>query len=76
MEITLRLDEELVARARDCAERRQTTLDDMVAELLREASERDATIEAWARRTRETAGRSEPGWRFSRAEVYDRPVLK
>ncbi len=75
MEITLTLDDELVARARAVAEARQTTLDAMVAELLRQDSERIAAIEAWVGRTREQAGRSEPGWRFDREELYDRRVM-
>ncbi|MBI2298219.1 MAG: hypothetical protein HYU66_04580 [Armatimonadetes bacterium] len=75
MEITLTLDEELVERARTCAERRQTTLDHMVAELLRREGERLDAIEAWVQYTREHAGRSEPGWRFNREEIYDRRVL-
>ncbi len=75
MEITLTLDDDLVARARTVAEARQTTLEAMVAELLRQESDRLAEIESWVTRTRANAGRSEPGWRFRRDEVYDRRAL-
>jgi hypothetical protein len=75
MEITLTLDDELVARARACAERRQTTLDGLVKEFVQEGCRR-AAIAEFVRLSREHAGRSEPGWRFNREEIYDRPILK
>lgn len=71
MEITLTLDEELVARARRCAERRQTTLDAMVAELLCREDERAAAIEAHTRRALEHGGHAGPGYRFRRADCYE-----
>jgi Asp-tRNA(Asn)/Glu-tRNA(Gln) amidotransferase A subunit family amidase len=76
VEITLTLDDDTAAQVQALAQRRQTTLADLVAELVRQANEREAGIEAYIRRTRETAGRSEPGWRFDRAEIYDRQVLR
>ena len=45
MDVTLRLDEELVEQARECAERRQTTLDELVAELLPRERERLAQVD-------------------------------
>jgi hypothetical protein len=74
MEVTLTLDADLVERARSTAERRQTTLDALVADYLRQVSEREAAVEAYVRRTRQTAGRSAQGWRFRREECYDRTV--
>lgn len=76
MEITLNLDEQVVERARACAEQRQTTLDELVEQTLREIGERQARIDAWVRWTLAHAGRSEPGWRFNRDELYDRPILR
>ncbi|MBI2299522.1 MAG: hypothetical protein HYU66_11370 [Armatimonadetes bacterium] len=74
MEITLTLDDEVVERASALAERRQRTLDELVAGFLRELSEREAAIEAHARRAREHGGHPGPEYRFRREDCYDRSV--
>jgi hypothetical protein len=68
MEITLTLDDRLVALARECAERRQTTLDGLVEEFLQQACRR-AAVEEFLRLANEHGGCSEPGWRFDREEA-------
>ncbi len=76
MEITLKVDGELVARLREDAERRKTTVEERILQHLHSAYQTSERIEAYVRRTRETAGRSEPGWRFNREECYDRSTEK
>lgn len=76
VEITLNLVDEVVALARACAVRPSSTLDELIEGQLRQVAERIALMEAPAQWTREHAGRSEPGWRFNREEIYDRPILK
>jgi len=75
MEITLTLADELVERARRWAEQRQTTLDGLVADCLRELREREASIEAYVQWTLEHGGHAGPGYRFRREDCYDRRVL-
>ena len=71
MEITLTLDDELVARARTVAEARQTTLDSLFRELLEEACQAGAGDE-FVRLAHEHSGRSALGWRFHREAFHDR----
>lgn len=71
MEITLTLDDELLARVRALAVQRQATLDDLLSEQLRKLCEMDEQTEAWVRRTRETAGHAGRGYRFRRADAYE-----
>jgi predicted transcriptional regulator len=71
MVITLTLDDEVVARARELAEGRQQTLDALVAAMVRERCAASVAAE-WAQFTAEHAGCSEPGWRFERAACYER----
>lgn len=71
MEITLRLDDALIERARDLAERRQTSLDELFGELLRQATGA-AAIEEFLRLAAAHGACSAPGWRFDRDACHDR----
>jgi hypothetical protein len=71
MEITLKVDDEVEARARAFAAQRETTVEALVSEYLRELDTR-----SWGERFREFtarhAGRSAPGYRFDREACHDR----
>jgi hypothetical protein len=69
---TIQVDDELLSRARLCAERRGTTLEEMLVGFLRDLCEREEAVEAFIRRCNEHAGRAEPGWRFDREECHRR----
>jgi hypothetical protein len=76
--ITLSIDEKVVARARAAARKRGTSLNQMIRDYLEEVtaparSNRDA--EALERLWNEHEGDSK-GWRFNRDELHDRSQLR
>ncbi len=78
MNVTLSIDEELVSRARELAAQRGTSLNGMIRELLEDATSatsrevRLAELEGlWATGEGHSGGR-----RWTREELYDRPVLR
>ena len=72
MDITLSIDEETLARARAFAAQRRMTLEELLAEQLRQATAREEAIRSFERRALEQPGRSAPGWRFDRDACHDR----
>lgn len=78
MNLTLSIDDRLVAEARKVAEARGMSLNQMVREELERLTatlsgdELVQQLEAqWARE-----GRGSGGWRWNREEIHDRPVLR
>ena len=78
MNVTLSIDEELVRRARELAAQRGTSLNGMIRELLQEATSatsREAMLAEleglWGKSEGDSRGR-----RWTREELYDRPVLR
>ncbi|NOZ96081.1 MAG: ribbon-helix-helix protein, CopG family [Acidobacteria bacterium] len=78
MNVTLSIDDRIVERARELAARQGTSLNQMIRQLLEEAtaaSSPDVLLaeleELWEAEVGDSGGRS---WR--RDELYDRPVLR
>ncbi len=71
MGITLNLDDETAERALALARERALTVDQLVSELLRRACD-EGPGDAFALSADRYHGRSEPGWRFNRAECWGR----
>jgi hypothetical protein len=77
--ITLAIEDEVVAEVRKYAVANNTTVNGLV----REYFSRIATFESRAAKTRQellelsetSEGRLEEGWKWNRQELYDRPVL-
>lgn len=75
MELVITLDDDLAARARAEAERRGLTLDALLRGYLAEvtsASDQVQAVAEFLRLASQPSGEPEPGWRFKRAELYDR----
>ncbi len=75
--VTLTLDEATLAAGKHYAQRRKTTLDSVVGDLLRNATlaDRKAAAAEMVRLMNKYPGRS-AGKRWTREELYDRPVLR
>ena len=75
--ITLALDGETLAAGRDYAQRRNTTLNNLVRELLRKTTmpDRNAAAREKIHLMNKYSGRSS-GKRWTRAELYDRQVFR
>ena len=78
MNVTLSIDEKLLARARELAHERGTSVNQLVRDYLERltggsgpADVMDELERLWT----EQGGRS-GGWKWNREEVYDRPVLR
>jgi len=75
MNLTLRIDEQLLQKARAYARARNTTLNQMIRDFLEQITSRTDPHEAadeFARVAREHAGRSEDGLRFDRDAIHSR----
>lgn len=79
MNITLSADDELVAKAREVAQARGTTLNELVRGYLQDLVgqlDRAAIAEEFIKLCEEGQGRSPEGWKFNREEIYDRKVFR
>lgn len=75
MNLTLSLDRELLEKSREAAKRQHTSVNNLVREYLRNlVNETDAesAAEEFAEIARDSGGRSDEGWKFSRDGIYDR----
>jgi len=75
MNLTLAVDEATVEKAREVARQQGTSLNALLREYIERLAGRPSGAEL-AERLRahwehDPAGRSEPGWRFDRDEIYD-----
>ena len=78
MNVTLSIDEKLLARARELAHERGTSVNQLVRDYLERLTGRWGPVDVmekleslWS----EQGGRS-GGWKWNREEVHDRPVLR
>ena len=77
MNVTLSIDDQTLARARSLAQRRGTSLNQMIRDYLDTltASDPSRAVAELERLWREEEGDSS-GWTWNREEAYDRPVLR
>ncbi len=78
MNITVEIDDELLARVQEVAERRGTTVDEMIRENLEKLAPKKSPEEALRELRRlwdENPGDS-GGERWTREELYDRRILR
>lgn len=77
MNVTLSIDEQTLARARQLAQRRGMSLNEMIRDYLETltASDPARAVEELERLWSEEEGDSD-GWKWNREELYDRPVLR
>ena len=77
MNVTLSIDDQTVARARQLAQQRGTSLNQMIRDYLDSltASDPAQTVAELRRLWQEEQGNS-GGWKWNREELYDRPVLR
>ena len=78
MNVTLSIDEKLLARARELAHERGTSVNQLIRDYLERITGRSGpsnVMEQLERLWSEQSGRS-GGWKWNREEVYDRPVLR
>lgn len=78
MNVTLSIDEKLLARARELAHERGTSVNQLIRDYLERltggsgpADVMEQLEQLWS----EQSGRS-GGWKWNREELYDRPVLR
>jgi uncharacterized protein DUF6364 len=77
MNVTLSIDDQTLARARELAQQRGTSLNQMIRDYLESltASDPSQAVEQLRRLWREEEGDS-GGWKWNREEIHDRPVLR
>ena len=78
MNVTLSIDEKLLARARELAYERGTSVNQLIRDYLERLTGRsgpEEVMEQLERLWSEHEGRS-GGWKWNRDDVYDRPVLR
>jgi hypothetical protein len=77
MNVTLSIDDQILARARSLAQRRGTSVNQMIRDYLESltASDPAQAVGELERLWQEEEGNSN-GWSWNREEVYDRPVLR
>jgi hypothetical protein len=77
MNVTLSIDDQTLARARQLAQQRGTSLNQMIRDYLDSltASDPAQTVAELRRLWQEEEGDSD-GWKWNREELYDRPVLR
>jgi hypothetical protein len=77
MNVTLSIDDQTLARARQLAQQRGTSLNQMIRDYLDSltASDPAKTVAELERLWKEGKGNS-GGWKWNREELYDRPVLR
>ncbi len=74
MNVTLSIDDEVIAEARKRAEAMGTSVNQLVREYLEQLAgkgDRKQAAEEFVRLSRESRGNSN-GWKFNREELYDR----
>ena len=78
MNVTLSVDERVLARARELAHERGTSVNQLIRDYLERITGRSGpsdVMEQIERLWADQSGRS-GGWSWNREEVYDRPVLR
>lgn len=78
MNVTLSIDEGLLARARELAHERGTSVNQLIRDYLERLTGGSGSadvMEQLERNWSEQAGHS-GGWKWNREELYDRPVLR
>ena len=77
MNVTLSIDDQTLARARQLAQRRGMSLNEMIRDYLETLTGSDPVqaLEELERLWSEEEGDS-GGWKWNREELYDRPVLR
>lgn len=77
MNVTLSIDDETLARARQLAQQRGTSLNQMIRDYLASLTTSDPakTVAELELLWKEGKGNS-GGWKWNREEIYDRPVLR
>jgi Family of unknown function (DUF6364) len=77
MNVTLAIDDQILSRARQLAQRRGISLNEMIRDYLAEVT---ASAPAQALAELEILWEEEKGdsggWKWNREELYDRPVLR
>jgi hypothetical protein len=77
MNVTLSIDDQILTRARQLAQQRGTSLNQMIRDYLDSltASDPAQAVVELRRLWQEEEGDS-GGWKWNREELYDRPVLR
>jgi uncharacterized protein DUF6364 len=77
MNVTLSIDDQTLARARQLAQQRGTSLNQMIRDYLESltASDPSQAVEQLRRLWNEEEGDS-GDWKWNREEIHDRPVLR
>ena len=77
MRVTFSIDDQTLARARQLAQQRGTSLNQMIRDYLGSLTANDPakTVAELERLWHEEEGDS-GGWKWNREEAYDRPVLR
>lgn len=73
--LTLDLDDDLVARLARMAEARHVRVEEVAREALSAAAERADARTELRRLVEEAPLALEPGWKWNREDLYDRPAL-
>ncbi|MFL6259860.1 MAG: DUF6364 family protein [Thermoanaerobaculia bacterium] len=77
MNVTLSIDDQTLARARQLAQQRGTSLNQMIRDYLDSLTASDpAQVVAELRRLWQEEEGDSGGWKWNREELYDRPVLR
>ncbi len=79
MEVTISLDDEILARLREEAARRGISVDEVIREQLGRIERRmtpEEVVRELHRQWDESAGNSGDGQRWTREELYDRDILR
>ena len=75
MNLTLAVDEQTVERAREVARQQGTSLNALIREYIEELAGQPTGVQVAAMLKAhwesDPPGRSEPGWRFNRDEIYE-----
>ena len=75
MNLTLSIDEDLLAKSREAAKKQNTSVNNLVREYLKKLVNESEPAEAsreFAEIARDNGGRSPDGWKFDRDNLYDR----
>ena len=77
MNVTLSIDEQTLSRARQLAQQRGTSLNQMIRDYLDSLTARDPVqVVAELRRLWQEEEGDSGGWKWNREEIYDRPVFR
>jgi hypothetical protein len=76
MNVTLSIDDQTLVRARQLAQQRGTSLNQLVRDYLESLTAGDpAEVVAELERAWQEEEGDSGGWKWNRGEVYDRPIL-